>query len=117
MDPRHIKRQTIVQEIFANFFIRQPIILPEVKNVLDKEKIINGYISEAAPRFPVDKISKVDRSILLLAIHELIFEKKEPPKAIINEAIELAKEFSTEKSAKFVNGVLGYIFKHYVKKD
>lgn len=117
MDPRHLKRQKIIKGLFANFFTKQPTILPDVKKVLEKEKMINKYISEAAPRFPVVEMCKIDRSILFLAIYELVFEKKEPPKVIINEAIELAKEFSTEKSAKFVNGVLGYIFKHYVKKD
>lgn len=117
MDPRHLRRRQIIQELFAQFFAKQPYQLPTIKKVLDHKKIMDQYIAKAAPKFPVDNISKIDHAILLLAIYELIFEKKEPPKAIINEAIELAKEFSTDRSAKFINGVLGYIYNHYVKKN
>jgi N utilization substance protein B len=72
---------------------------------------IDSRLARAAPEWPLEKISKVDLSILRLAVFELLIEKKEPPKVIIDEAIELAKAYGNEQSAKFVNGVLGTILK------
>jgi len=72
---------------------------------------IDARIHAAAPEWPVDKIAKIDLAILRLAIYELTVEKKEPPKVIIDEAIELAKEYGNDASSKFVNGVLGTILK------
>lgn len=72
---------------------------------------IDEAIGAAAPEWPVDKIAKIDLAILRLSIFELTVEKKEPPKVIIDEAVEIAKEFGNENSAKFVNGVLGTILK------
>jgi len=73
-------------------------------------KEIDEIISSSAPDWPVDQIAVVDRNILRLAICELeCFET--PPKVVINEAIELAKTFGSERSAKFVNGVLGTVIK------
>lgn len=73
--------------------------------------MLDEKIQSAAPEWPVDKIAKIDLAILRLAIYELLIEKKEPPKVIIDEAIELAKEFGNDNSPKFVNGVLGTILK------
>ena len=61
--------------------------------------------------FPISKIAKIDVAILRLAVYELIFEKNTPPKVIIDEAIELAKEYGSDSSPSFVNGVLGSIYK------
>jgi len=72
---------------------------------------IDAIIQKAAPEWPLKKISKVDLAILRLAVWELHFEKKEPPKVIIDEAVELAKSYGNEHSAKFVNGALGSIMK------
>ena len=72
---------------------------------------IDQAIQSAAPEWPTDKIAKIDLSILRLAGFELMIEKKEPPKVIIDEAIELAKTYGNDNSAKFVNGVLGTILK------
>ncbi len=72
---------------------------------------IDEQITIAAPEWPLPKISKMDLAILRLASYELMIEKKEPPKVVIDEAIELAKAYGNDSSAKFVNGVLGTILK------
>lgn len=82
-------------------------------NILEKRKDIDNIITKAAPDWPLDKISIVDRNILRVGLYELIFaDKKEvPAKVAINEAIELAKSYGGEKSGKFVNGVLGSVYR------
>ncbi len=82
-------------------------------NVLKKSKVIDEIIEKAAPDWPLDKISVVDRNILRIGLTELLFgdRKQVPPKVAINEAIELAKTFGGENSSKFVNGVLGAVYK------
>lgn len=84
-----------------------------VNGVVDHMKELNDIIKEAAPQWPLDQISVVDRNILRLGIYELLYADKEavPPKVAINEAIELAKSFGGENSGKFVNGVLGTVYK------
>jgi len=74
---------------------------------------IDAMISESAPDWPIEQITVVDRNVLRLGIYELKFAKAEdvPPKVAINEAIELAKTFGGVSSGKFVNGVLGTIYK------
>lgn len=84
----------------------------ETKAILAQRARIDECIRIAAPQFPIDKINKADLAILRLAVHELIVEKKEPPKVIIDEAIELAKEFGGETSPAFINGALGNIISH-----
>ncbi len=71
----------------------------------------NTKIAIAAPQFPPEKLNKIDLAILRLGVFELIIEQKEPQKVIIDEAVELGKEFGAENSPKFVNGVLGAILK------
>ncbi len=108
LDPRHMNRQKLVQELFKIDFHDQPTS-PKAKEIVDKQEIINTIIEHAAPEFPIDKINRVDLAILRLAIYELAIEKKEPPKVIIDEAVELAKEFGGETSPAFINGALGNI--------
>ncbi len=74
---------------------------------------IDKIITKAAPQWPVDQITIVDRNILRMGLYELLYENKEevPPKVAINEAIELAKTFGGESSGKFINGVLGTVYK------
>ncbi|HUD03868.1 MAG TPA: transcription antitermination factor NusB [Candidatus Paceibacterota bacterium] len=83
------------------------------KNVLKKQPELDEIISKAAPDWPLDKISIVDRNILRIGLYELLFSDKNdvPPKVAINEAIELAKGYGGENSGKFVNGVLGSVYK------
>jgi len=79
------------------------------KIVITNCDAVDGLIAQSAPEWPIEKISKIDLSILRLAVYELTIEKKEPEKVIIDEAVEIAKEYGNESSPKFVNGVLGTI--------
>ena len=107
-DPRHQRRQHIIQEIFSTEFHLQKVSL-ETQEILKHQEFLDNQIQKAAPDFPVDKINRVDLAILRLAIYELLIEKKVPHNVVIDEAIELAKEFANETSPAFVNGVLGHI--------
>lgn len=84
-----------------------------VKGVLKKQKEINKIIEKAAPDWPIDQIARVDRNVLRIGLYELLFadRKEVPPKVAINEAIELAKAFGGDSSGKFVNGVLGTVYR------
>jgi len=108
LDPRHKKRQKIVEELFSLDFHKQKVGRDTLK-IFSKKKTIDKFIEKAAPEFPVEKINKSDLAILRLAIYELLIEKKEPPRVIIDEAIELAKEYGGETSPQFINGALGNI--------
>ncbi len=74
-------------------------------------KKIDELIVPAAPEWPIEQIAKVDKSILRMAIYELVFAREVPPKVAINEAVELAKSFGGDNSSKFINGVLGTIYR------
>lgn len=84
-----------------------------IKNILKKKETVDDIIQKAAPQWPIDRISIVDRNILRIGVFELIFsDRKEiPPKVAINESIELAKAFGGDNSRRFVSGVLGTIYK------
>lgn len=110
-DPRHKTRQDIVQLLFSYSFVEQKIPNAKAQQVIENLDAIDVTIREIAPEFPIEKINKVDLAILRLAIFELQFEKKAPPKVIIDEAIELAKEFGGDASPGFVNGALGKLLK------
>lgn len=88
-------------------------VLGVVKNV----KEIDKTIVEAAPQWPIGQIALVERNILRLGVYELIYSKEIPPKVAINEAIELAKTFGGKTSGKFVNGVLGGIYKKIQEQE
>lgn len=83
------------------------------EQILNKKEVIDEIITKAAPEWPLDKISVVDRNILRIGLTELLFGDRNqvPPKVAINESIELAKTFGGENSSKFVNGVLGAVYK------
>lgn len=108
VDPRHIRRQIAVKELFAQSFTPQPQMSDLAKSVLSKVNDLDPLIEDAAPTWPINQINKIDLVILRLAIYEIQI-KKEPIKVIIDEAVELAKEFGSETSGPFVNGVLGKI--------
>ena len=84
-----------------------------VEKNIDK---IDEIISKTATDWPLDQISPVDRSILRLGVYELMFSNEVPPKVAINEAVELGKTFGGSSSGKFVNGVLGTLFKDQQEK-
>lgn len=108
LDPRHKKRQKIVESLFKIDFHKQ-IVNNDTKAVLRHKNFIDKQIENAAPEFSIDKINKVDLAILRLAVYELLVEKTQPTKVIIDEAIELAKEYGGDSSPAFVNGALGNI--------
>lgn len=84
-----------------------------IKNVLAKRSELDLIIEKAAPAWPIDRISVIDRNVLRIGLYELLFGDRGevPPKVAINESIELAKTFGGENSGKFVNGVLGAVYK------
>ena len=113
-DPRHIKRIKTVKALFAESFAPQKTLPNLAKKVLSQKNKIDKKIQEAAPVWPVDKLNKIDLAMLRLAIFELE-NTKTPPKVVIDEAVEIAKEFGSESSPSFVNGVLGTIYKDRVE--
>lgn len=117
MDPRHANRIKIVQNIFASTFRAGDNNLPFESDlittgVIESREKIDALITLYAPKFPVDRIARADLAILRLAVYELIINPTEPEKVVINEAVELAKEFGGDKSYAFVNAVLGTILKN-----
>ncbi len=80
-----------------------------VAGVIQQRNAIDDVIRQAAPQWPVDQLSAIDRNILRLAIREILMNNGAPIRAAINEAVELAKSFGSDNSAKFINGVLGSV--------
>lgn len=109
-DPRHLRRIKVVKDLFAYSFHPKQKHDLMVKSILDNTVAIDGFIAKSAPEWPIEKISKIDLAILRNAVYELMVEKKEPPKVIIDEAVELGKEFGNDSSPRFINGVLGTIY-------
>lgn len=88
-----------------------------VEGVINNQKEIDQLISKYATEWPLDKITIIDRNILRIGIYELKFDSEIPAKVAINEAIEIAKSFGGESSGKFINGVLGAIYKEMGPKE
>lgn len=91
-------------------------VIDSIKGVLKHIEEIDELIEETAPEWPLDQITMVDRNVLRLGIYELAYTDDIPPKVAINEAIELAKTFGGKSSGKFINGVLGTIYRK-IDKD
>src|SRR3989339_131701 len=91
-----------------------PVTITE--GVIKNQKAIDKLITKFAPEWPLEKITIVDRNVLRIGIYELKFDPEIPAKVAINEAIEVAKAFGGESSGKFVNGVLGAIYKEMGEK-
>lgn len=89
-----------------------------VTGVIQHLQKIDKIIEKAAPEWPINQISIIDRNVLRIGLYELLYADKAavPPKVAINEAIELAKSFGGESSGKFINGVLGTVYKEIEKK-
>jgi transcription antitermination protein NusB len=109
-DPRHKKRIDLMQKLFAISFGTTKVT-PLIQPIVNSFSNIDEKIQKAAPEWPLEKIARIDLAILRLSTYELVVQKTEPPKVIIDEAVELAKSYGNDKSAKFVNGVLGSILK------
>lgn len=99
---------------FAPSFDDHGFIKKVVRGICEHRDVIDAAIEKFAPEWPIDQITTVDRNILRMGIFELKFSEDIPPKVAINEAIELAKTFGGESSGKFVNGVLGAIYKEMI---
>jgi N utilization substance protein B len=131
MANRHYSRSLALQALFELDFNEQNGDLAEIVSRLSEDSssevdkafvldlaggvvknlaAIDQLILKNAPDWPLDQISLIDRSLLRLGLFELCFYKETPPKVAINEAVELAKTFGGDRSAKFVNGVLGKVF-------
>lgn len=132
MSNRHLIRSIVLQSLFEwdfkekkdsvddfiNYNIEEfaPTLEKEdflqflIKGVTRNIKVIDKVIKTYAPEWPINQIAVIDRNILRIAIFELIYNDATPYKVIINEAVELSKNFGSNNSSKFVNGVLGTVF-------
>jgi len=102
---------------FAPNFEDQNFSIELIDNVKKNLAALDKLIVQYAPEWPLSQITVIDRNVLRIGIYELCFNKEIPPKVAINEAIELAKTFGGSSSGKFVNGVLGSIYKEQQKNN
>jgi transcription antitermination protein NusB len=107
-DPRHRRRIKLMQELFETDFNSSIKPSKEVQPILGDLKKIDATITKSAPLWPIKQINRIDLAILRLAVYELLL-KKTPQKVVIDEAVELAKEFGSDASPSFINGVLGKV--------
>jgi N utilization substance protein B len=85
----------------------ETLVQGTLKNIEEIDQVIEQYLME----WSLDRVSSIDRNILRLGVFEILFKEDTPDKVAVNEAIELAKVFSTDQSAKFINGVLDKVLK------
>lgn len=100
---------------FAPDFEDSGYIAQTVKDVITKRTEIDETIRHFAPEWPLEQMTVIDRNILRIGTYELLYAEVIPSKVAINEAIELAKSFGGDASGRFVNGVLGAIYKNQLK--
>lgn len=86
------------------------------EQVVARQTEIDALLAPAAPEWPIAQIAPIDRAVLRMAIYELALARAVPPKVVINEAVELAKSFGGDNSSKFINGVLGTIYREHIEK-
>ena len=108
-DPRHKKRENIIRELFVWQFQKDLKASETTKQVLENLKEIDDKIKKAATTWPIEQINRIDLAILRLSVYELTTKVDIPPKVVVDEAVELAKEYGADSSPKFVNGVLGKV--------
>ena len=140
MASRHLSRSIVLQSLYEWDFYHKKSVLKDIveRNIKDfgpgLEELgfiwqlieviekhmpdLDKIIEKAAPEWPIAQISMVDRNVLRIGLSELLYGNKEevPPKVAINESIELAKTFSGTTSGKFINGVLGTVYKQIENK-
>ncbi len=97
--------------VYADSLEEDDFVVDLVKGTLKNQDKLDAMIVPAAPEWPIDQIAKIDKVILRLATYELMIKRDVPPKVAINEAVELAKSFGGDNSSKFINGVLGTIYR------
>lgn len=110
-DPRHQKRQKQVQLLFSQSFPHDETPDTLIKDIMEQLGVIDEKIQHIAPEFPIEKINKVDLAILRLCVYEILISHDAPHKVIIDEGVELAKEFGADSSPAFINGALGKLVK------
>jgi len=95
--------------------IDQDYVWKVVNGVREHWDDINTLIMEAAPEWPLYQVARVDKNVLRVAIFEMLYDPQEdvPPRVSINEAIEVGKTFGSESSPKFINGVLGFVYRKH----
>lgn len=106
--------EALIDENFQNFapqFDDGGFVRETIKHILEHSDEIDNYIRRYATEWPLEQITLVDRNVLRIGIYELLYSENIPPRVAINEAIEIAKAFGGESSGKFINGVLGAIYK------
>lgn len=124
-DPRHIKRIKLIKELFSWQFMPKAKPPKNIKDITSNIRKIDKLIAKSAPGRPIEQINKIDLAILRLAVFELIIAPRlhrellvsqdacdimnteTPPKVVIDEALELGKQFGSDSSASFINGALG----------
>ena len=102
MDKRHLKRIEILEKLFGLGFkgISPADVASNddtLKGITDHLAEIDGFITKFAPRYPIENIARVDLAVLRLSIYELMYVKEQPEKVIIDEAVQLAKEFGSDR--------------------
>ncbi len=140
MASRHLARSIVLQSLFEwDFYGKKPDLKKVIERNINffgsgfdeqdfvrslsegtKENIerLDKIIKSSAPERPIEQLSIIDRNVLRIGLYELLYEdeKEVPPKVAINEAIELGKNFGGPSSGKFINGVLGTVYKE-IKED
>ncbi|PJA47313.1 transcription antitermination factor NusB [Candidatus Uhrbacteria bacterium CG_4_9_14_3_um_filter_36_7] len=135
MSNRHLARTIVMQSLYQWDFLSQPSsqikdiisfnrneFAPEfddggyieqtLDGILTHQSEIDKIIIEFAPEWPLESMTMIDRNVLRVGVYELLYAEKIPSKVAINEAIELAKTFGGDASGRFINGILGAIYKH-----
>lgn len=114
-DPRHKTRVTRVQSLFAHTF-QNDQDYSTITDILSELPAIDQAIASAAPEWPLNKINKLDLAVLRQACYELLYTDT-PSKVVIDEAVEIAKNYGSDNSGSFVNGVLGTILERNNNND
>lgn len=115
--PEAIER--IIKKKSKTFSSEDFVFFKQIMTGIQKERtavdnVISKYLKSG---WSIERISMLERSILRLAVYELLFQKEIPPKVIINEAVELAKQFGDSNSRRFINGVLGKLIRETTKRN
>lgn len=117
-DPRHQKREHAIQLLFQWDFRKEEPIDPDIQDIVSRVGEIDVMIKESATQWPLEQVAPVDRAILRYGTWELMYADNRPSeKVVIDESIELAKEYGGDSSPAFINGVLGNILKKHGKTD
>lgn len=110
-DPRHLSRIKIMKLLFTWNFLQRKRISAIIAPIIENLPKIDKLITESAPDRPIEGINKIDLAILRLGVFEMIIKREAPPKVVVDEAVEMGKEYGSDSSSSFINGVLGKIIK------